>query len=267
MVANTPLEYRYTAAPGRPTVLYLHGFLGCKEDWDDVIARLGDEFGHLAVDLPGHGATGNRPSDQEFTMSGCAELLDDLVIGLGLRRCHVIGYSMGGRLGLYLARIHAHRFGRFVIESSSPGLKSAVERLERTRRDQRLAEMIQRADFEEFLVSWYNQPLFMAVDKRSAAFQNLLDRRLVNSPAGLARSLNFMGTGVQPSLWEELADIKPPLLFVAGGLDAKFQRIATDMANLCPKGQLAILAKAGHTVHLEQPDDYCRQVKAFLSQP
>ena len=48
------------AAGGRKgvTVVLLHGFLGCKEDWAEVVARL-TVAGHrcVCVDLPGHGAS------------------------------------------------------------------------------------------------------------------------------------------------------------------------------------------------------------------
>jgi len=39
-------------------------------------------------------------------------------------RCAVVGYSMGARLGLYLALEHAGRVERAVLESVSPGLET-----------------------------------------------------------------------------------------------------------------------------------------------
>ena len=45
------------ASTEQPTVLLLHGFLGCAGDWDDVSAALALTCRCVSVDLPGHGAT------------------------------------------------------------------------------------------------------------------------------------------------------------------------------------------------------------------
>lgn len=45
------------ASAERPTVLLLHGFLGCAADWDDVSVALALTCRCVSVDLPGHGAT------------------------------------------------------------------------------------------------------------------------------------------------------------------------------------------------------------------
>jgi len=41
----------------RPTVLLLHGFLGCTADWDHIAASLALTCRCISIDLPGHGAT------------------------------------------------------------------------------------------------------------------------------------------------------------------------------------------------------------------
>ena len=45
------------ASTEQPTVLLLHGFLGCAGDWDDVSGALALTCRCISVDLPGHGAT------------------------------------------------------------------------------------------------------------------------------------------------------------------------------------------------------------------
>ena len=42
---------------GRPTLLLLHGFMGCAADWEHVAASLAVTCRCITVDLPGHGAT------------------------------------------------------------------------------------------------------------------------------------------------------------------------------------------------------------------
>ena len=49
--------------------------------------------------------------------------------------------------------------------------------------------------------------------------------RLANNPKGLANSLRGMGTGAQPSWWNELQNLKMPVLLMNGEHDEKFFRI------------------------------------------
>ncbi len=251
--------------PSAPTLLYLHGFLGCGDDWGAVADCLGDDFAHLTIDLPGHG---RHPSDDlpDYSMETAARQIVSLLDHLGMEKVSLLGYSMGGRLGLYLAVMYPGRFERMVMESSSPGLKGNDERAERRRRDSQLADSLELQSFELFLTMWYGQQLFSSMNRSTERFAALIERRRRARPAHLARSLREMGTGAQPSLWNRLAELPMPILFIAGEKDRKFSLLAADMANLCPKSELAILADAGHNVHYEQPDRFLEEARRFLTQ-
>jgi 2-succinyl-6-hydroxy-2,4-cyclohexadiene-1-carboxylate synthase len=259
------LDYRYTEHADCPVVLYLHGFLGCKEDWDEAVLCLADQFTHLQVDLPGHGRSIHNVPDDAYTMAECAQTLVDLLDLLHIASCNVVGYSMGGRLALYLAVFHGDRFGRFLIESASPGLRTATERDERVRHDLQVADMIRSKDADTFLDHWYNQPLFASVDRTGSRFEELLRRRRqMFNRDGLAKSLEHMGAGAQPSLWAHLGGIRGRVLFMAGERDTKFAILTSEMAHLCPNGQVAIIPEVGHNVHFERPPEFCRRVAVFF---
>ncbi|MBD3258189.1 2-succinyl-6-hydroxy-2,4-cyclohexadiene-1-carboxylate synthase [candidate division GN15 bacterium] len=266
-MATMLLSHRFRGQPGKPVLLFLHGFIGRGDDWDSIAGNFEDDYAILTVDLPGHG--GSYPlADSDpahFSMSGCGSLLTGLIDHYEINTCHVIGYSMGARLALYLATHHADRFRRFVIESGSPGLRTESEREERRRRDAELAKGLKATPMEEFLKQWYSQPLFSSLDQRSDTFREMLRRRLEINSDGLALSLEHMGTGAQPPLWDRLPQVDPKVLFIAGELDRKFYRLAAEMAHLCPNGELAIIAGAGHNVHVEQPELYREQLLSFLT--
>ena len=48
---------RVHAPLDEPTVLLLHGFLGCAADWEHVAAALSLTCRCISIDLPGHGAS------------------------------------------------------------------------------------------------------------------------------------------------------------------------------------------------------------------
>ena len=67
------------------------------------------------------------------------EIAEAIVSGLdarGVKQCGLVGYSMGGRLALYLAGRHPRRFSCLVLESASPGLRTQEDRQKRQKQDE-----------------------------------------------------------------------------------------------------------------------------------
>ncbi len=265
MPSRAVLSQTFTGNQGAPVILYLHGFLGCREDWDEIIKLLGDDFSHLRLDLPGHRMSLSAIPAECYPMPRCAELVIDVLDRRHLDKCHLLGYSMGGRLGLNLLTNYPERFSTAVIESASPGLRTEAERIARRRQDQQVLDRLEKQPFDEFLQEWYSQPLFRTMSKSGPRFAALLERRRQHDPAALALSLKQMGTGAQPPLWNQLMQVNNAVLFIAGDKDAKFQALANRMAGLCPAGQTAIIPGAGHNVHFERPEEFCSEVRRFLS--
>jgi 2-succinyl-6-hydroxy-2,4-cyclohexadiene-1-carboxylate synthase len=151
-----------------------------------------------------------------------------------------------------------------VMESGSPGIRSASEREERKKLDEEHAQVLEKGDFESFLHSWYSQPLFESLTRDSVRFQQLLLRRRDNDPFELATSLRWMGAGVQPSLWESLPQLGIPLLVLAGEYDGKYRSIADEIAARCRNARATVVPDAGHNVHAENPEAYTRGLLGFL---
>ena len=244
----------------QPVLLFLHGFLGNCEDFDAIVPHLSDNFCCLSVDLPGHGQT--QVAEENYTMSNTAELIVHLLDRLNISQCHLIGYSMGGRLALYLALQFPDRFPKTVLESASPGLRTESERLARNQHDAKLADRLE-SDLPAFLADWYEQPLFRSL-KQHPNFEQLMQQRLKNRPSELARSLRHLGTGEQPSLWDQLKLHQNPLLLLVGECDRKFITINQEMAHLCKTAHLEIIPNVGHTIHLEDAQTFANHLRRFL---
>jgi len=241
----------------RSIVVFLHGFLGSGAEFDSIVAQLRNRW--MTIDLPGHG---NTRFSKEYTMANTASAIVDLLNQVEIDQANLVGYSMGGRLALYLALNYPKRFPKAMIESGSPGLKTELERAARIDRDRNLAMQIE-ADFDHFLIDWYNQPLFQSI-KAHPKFEQMLKERLHNDPIELARSLREMGTGMQPNLWKKLKSHRHPLLLIVGEYDRKFVVLNQEMISLCETAELSIVPNAGHNIHFENPAWYVDQIKSFF---
>lgn len=256
------IHYSLTGKPTQPIILLLHGFTGDLQDFTPIIALLSPSYYCLAVDLPGHGKTSIRGEETCYNMSNTALGLIHLLDDLQIHKCLLLGYSMGGRLALYMTLHFPDRFEKVVLESASPGLKTQKERSHRLESDLQIAQKLENSNLQEFLYYWYDRPLFQSL-KKSPNFERLIETRLANNPIELAKSLRNMGTGKQPSLWEKLAQNQIPLLLLAGEYDDKFQRINAEIASLCPAAHNKIVSKAGHNIHFENIDEFVGAVRQF----
>ncbi|MET0144990.1 MAG: alpha/beta fold hydrolase [Ilumatobacteraceae bacterium] len=225
---------------GRRLVL-VHGFTQTARSWDPLTSRLAERFEVVAVDAPGHGSSADVVAD----LPGGGAMLAD-VAGRGT----YVGYSMGGRLCLHTALARPDVVERLVLVSATGGIDDAEDRAARRAADDALADSIERDGVDPFLEWWVAQPMFATLPDAGLA-----DRR-TNTAAGLASSLRLAGTGTQVPLWDRMASIDVPVLLVAGALDAKFVAAAERMATLLPLATVAVVADAGHTVHLEQPTPF-----------
>ena len=246
-----------------PTVLFLHGFMGSSADWRGVIAALGDHAFCIAPDLPGHGASlGLTP--ESYTIEGTARAVIHILDRLEVERPVVAGYSMGGRLALYLALRFPERCAGLFLESASPGLVSKEERASRRAADEEKAKRLESGDFDGFLRDWYRNPLFAPLARDEGLLRQTIEARRRNDPVELARSLRGIGAGSQPSLWGELEGLAVPALALAGGLDEKYAAISSRMASISPRIEPVVIPGVGHNVRTEATVAYAALLRRFL---
>lgn len=249
---------------GEPLVLF-HGFTGSHENWRPFLSVFGQHYRTIAIDLPGHGLTDAPEEISRYSFTRVAEDMVHLLAQLGVSNAHWLGYSMGGRLALFIAVHNLQLVRTLVIESGSPGLDDFVERENRRQLDEALAARIETEGIPAFVRHWEHLPLFASqLRLPQDVLHTLRAQRLNNSSQGLANSLRGMGTGTQTPLWDELREVHKPVLLIAGEMDEKFVAINRHMASQLPAAEFIVVPDAGHTVHLERPDKFAGIVLEFL---
>jgi 2-succinyl-6-hydroxy-2,4-cyclohexadiene-1-carboxylate synthase len=248
--------------PGPAPLVLLHGFTGHGRSWERVAQHL-PFVRILAPDLPGHGDSPWREDPAEGRFADVATRLCAAFDRLGVSRCNLAGYSMGGRCALYLAVEHPRRVARLILESASPGLESPDARRARREADAALGAFAVDRGIVAFVDRWETTPVLAEhrLDARTRC--ELRAQRLLCRPQGLAASLSIMGTGAQPYVGGRLAECEAPALLVVGEADAKFRRIATSMCDGFPSSRTEVVPNAGHNVHVEHPQVFAELVADF----
>ena len=259
------VDYAYQDAGNGSSLLLLHGFTGCKENWDWLIMQFEPQRRVIALDLLGHGQSSAPKDHLRYAMERTAADLKTFLDTLNIPEVDLLGYSMGGRLALYFALTYPWMVNSLVLESASPGLEGIDLQKLRRLSDEALADRIEQNGILAFVEEWESLPLFASQARLSDAVrQKLHEQRIHNDPLGLAYSLRGMGSGAQPSLWERLCELHLPVLLIVGALDEKFTAINLRMKNSISGARLEIVPDAGHSVHLEQPLAYERLLRDFL---
>lgn len=101
-----------------PAVLLLHGWTASADlNFFPVYAELAKSYRVIALDLRGHGR-GMR-STEPFSLEDCADDAAALLDQLGAEHVIAVGYSMGGPVGLLLARRHPGTVGALVMQATA----------------------------------------------------------------------------------------------------------------------------------------------------
>ncbi len=260
------VTYSYMIRGRGPAIVLLHGFTGCKENWEFLSKKLTDRFTVITIDLIGHGKTDSPLDTERYLMQHVCRDLNTLLDKLEINAAHFLGYSMGGRVALAFSVMYPSRVISLILESSSPGLQSEEAKQARITADDKLASDILSHGIVDFVANWQEISLFRSQKKLPQVIQDRIRiQRLSNGTLGLSNSLRGMGTGRQDSYWGKLSSIKVPVLLLCGKLDEKFCAIADEVEKYLLYSTNYKFSNVGHAIHVEQPDLFGKIVNEFLS--
>ena len=255
-------HFRTTSDATLPPLILLHGWMGCGDDYAEIIEVLRSRFYCIAIDLPGHGKTEVMGGDIGYGFVNTAIGIIQLLDSLNIDHCSIAGYSFGGRLALYLALEFPARFDQVILESTSPGLKSEIDRHTRIIQDWQIIDRLETDNFPNFVRYWYRQPIFSEID-RHPGFNELIQRRTrTNQPDNLIKSLVYAGLGMQPYLGDRLQVHTKPISLIVGALDRKFVEIGGAIDRSCPLMTLTIIPDCSHNVYFQQPQAWIEHILA-----
>jgi len=154
------IRYAYEVSGNGAPLLLLHGFTGSKATWKPFIPLWSQRYRTIAVDIIGHGESDSPDQITHYTMEAFACTLEILLQNLGIQKTNILGYSMGGRIALYLTVKRPELIRAVLLESASPGLETKEERLNRIQQDEALADFITENGLIAFVNRWESLPLF-----------------------------------------------------------------------------------------------------------
>ncbi|WP_439030107.1 alpha/beta fold hydrolase [Gordonia terrae] len=264
---------RYVDRGNGPAVVLVHGLMGSLHDWDEQIVALSADFRVIAVDLPGHGESDKSPGD--YSLSAHAAAIRDLLGALGVDSATVVGHSFGGGVCMQMLYLFPDLVERICLIASG-GLGNDVNPVLR-------------------IVSLPGSGLVVKV-AASAPVRGVVDtvvnfadrRRIVPlSPSSRQAWTNFVSIADSPTRSAFLATVRAvidhrgqtvsatrllpafahvPALLIWGDRDTIIPSAHSDaVRRALPDVVVDIVAGAGHFPHLDEPAQFERTFRDFMS--
>ena len=224
------------------TLLLLHGYTGCSEDWRHVFAEPLPGFRVLAPDLPGHGKSINPRNTFKF-----ADVARDMFAWLdelGVERVEAIGVSAGANTLLHMATQQPQRIEAMVHVSGTPRFPDQARAIMRAMG----SEPSSQAQWAEMRARHQRgDDQIRALFTHGRAF------------AGDRDDMNFTAAS--------LATITARTLIVHGDRDPLYPvELAVELLRGIPNAALWVVPKGGHgPIFGDQAAPFVKTVAAFLN--
>lgn len=178
-----------------------------------------------------------------------------------MARAHIVGLSMGGRVGRWFCARHPERVASLTLANTQPGFDSLGAQATEDFVSARLSPLMaghEPADLAHDLARG-----LIVVSAVAGAYE-----RLVASMAALHRG-SYMKTvraSVEQDRGFDLSLIKAPTLVIAGAEDKLYTpALAEAMAGKIAGARFRVLPHAGHLSNIEQPALFNACLLEFLS--
>lgn len=261
------LHYLDWGNEGKPKMLLLHGLRGHCHSWDDVSPEFCAAYQVLALDQRGRGDSDWALGGDYSTESYVADL-EGFCQAVGLDSFILVGHSMGGRNSMGFAGRNAEKLEKLVVVDIGPDLDPAGS----ARITREIQEVPEEFDSFEDVVAYMSKSNRFASDRVLRRRLAYATKELPNGKIGWRYDLAIRdqrrnNTGAPPpDLWLELPKIKCPTLIVRGSeTDTLGLETANRMVEALPDGKLVHVDRAGHMVFEDNPEDFNRELAAFLA--
>jgi pimeloyl-ACP methyl ester carboxylesterase len=247
MLDRDGVNIHYEVAGDGPALILTHGYSSTSAMWAGQIEPLAKHFTVITWDMRGHGAS-DYPEDlaaysEAATVADMAALLD----ALGAEDAVVGGLSLGGYMSLAFHATHPQRTRALLIIDTGPGYKNDQAR------EGWNANAIKRA--ERFEADGLPDPAKLGPEVRLARHRDA---------TGLARAARGMLTQRNARVIESLPSIAVPAVVIVGADDTPFLAASDYMAAKIPGTKKVVIANAGHSANIDQPEAFNAALLGFL---
>lgn len=256
------IAYYESSGQGQP-ILFVHGNSMSGLSFEKQFAHpLGEEYRLVALDLPGHGESGPAPDPKSaYTLPAYATLVSAFAKRLEIDAAILVGWSLGGHVLLEASGRLPKAVGLMIFGTPPVGYPLAADAF---LPNPLFPLAFKNALSDEEIVA-VTTGFFRPGSRISSFFYE--DMRRTKGMARQALGLS-VGEGNYSDEVTVVANLQKPLAIVHGELDPLINLSylkGLDIPTLW-RGEIQIIADAGHTPQWEEPERFNRLLLEFVEE-
>ncbi len=241
------------------SILLLHGFAEQLELWEEYAKHLSRSYRVIVPDLRGH-TPKQKVASSSWTISDMAWDIKTLLDHCVIRKTFVVGHSLGGYVGLAMAKLFPERMRSLSLFHSHPFADSPATKENR----ERTIALLSEAKQDEVINALVDRVLPEAFRKSQPAKTEALRAMMMRTPAeGLVGATIAMRDRYDMS--SVLRGVKFPVQFILGGEDpiVNVEQIFALVPSI-PSVSVEFLSTIGHQGMIESPQICLKLLQGFI---
>lgn len=259
--------YYEEVGAGTP-LIFVHEFAADHRSWEAQMRHFGQRYRCITYSARGYPPSDVPEKAASYSQNRAADDILAVLDHLEIEKAHVVGLSMGGFATLHFGFRHPTRALSLVVA----GVGYGAEKEQQSRFKAEVA-VVAKSLLEEGMAAFAEK---YAYGPTRVQFENKDPRGFAEFKRALAKhsALGSANTqigcqGERPSLYDLVAEMRAmtvPTLVLTGDEDWPCLAPALLMKREIPSAALAVMPNCGHTINLEEPDQFNRIVGAFVVQ-
>lgn len=257
-------QIHYLDIGSGPAILFGHSFLWDHRMWDEQIKSLSIKYRCIVPDLWGHGKSGPLPESYK-SLEDLALSYQKFMNAIEIKKYAVIGLSVGGMWGAYLASLYpANLYGLVIMDSYLAPEGEATKHQYFL-----LIDQVSKAGFTPALAK-FTAPFFFKTNNPEQQLLQMLEGRLMDFDKDTQiPSIAALGKMIfsRPNFMHTIVDAKKAgvdIEIMVGEQDGpRPPSEAKEMASLIGK-QPIIIKDSGHISTIEQPEETTKVLERVI---
>jgi 3-oxoadipate enol-lactonase len=249
------INYQIDGPEGAPWIVLSNSLATNLAMWDQQAADLKAQYRVLRYDQRGHGTT-DAPAGRYTFEQLIADALA-LMDGLGIKKAHFGGLSMGGATALGFAQKHPDRLDRIIV-CDTPCQSTPTSAQQWEERIVVAQKQGMEALVEPTVGRWFPPAVIEAKAPHVDKVRHMVRTTPVNGFIGCAAAL------ANHDYASAVATVTRPVLFMAGEKDGVTPTAMRKLSAALPGSRYVELPGAGHISNMDQPEGFTWAIADFL---
>ncbi|ULG71759.1 alpha/beta fold hydrolase [Macrococcus brunensis] len=250
---GTMINYESTGS-GDPLIM-IHGLNGNLKMFERTKESLAENYRVITYDVRGHGHS-DRPAD--YTLDDHIDDCLELFTHLGIKKAHILGYSMGAYIALGLVTRYPRKVDKLILVGAKSN--AAVSSFARIMMEHR-NEIKNKSKKEALEI--LNNYIFYDKDKVKAWQSDVNQYSTLDANEEAVASRSISGFDYR----DELSKVPNTTLLITGEYDQLNPPEESELiAQKIPNSQLVKFKYSGHAPLAEEPERFVEEVQSFLKQ-